>query len=51
MTVCSCGCNFEIGSNSFQKKHIDFDELEKLQLLKDESERQELARDELEAQS
>lgn len=50
-SLCDCGCQFEIGGELFVKKHVDYNELEKLQILKDESERQEISRDELDAQS
>lgn len=35
---CECGCNTEIGSTEFQKIHVDFDELEKQEIMRDEHE-------------
>ena len=37
-SICECGCDTVIGSTEFQDIHVDFDELEKDQIIRDEHE-------------
>lgn len=36
VSICDCGCGFETGSTEFQKIHVDFDEIEKQEIIKHE---------------
>jgi len=40
-SICECGCNTIIGSEEFQNIHVDFDKLEKDQIMRDEHEEKE----------
>jgi len=37
-SVCDCGCNTIVGSTEFQKIHVNFDELEKDEIMMAEHE-------------